>query len=366
MRNKAFDNIIKALCLALTLAMVIGLTACGSGSATNTNGQGSGSNSAASNGGPASGSSGSNPNNNTQTGIESILEFNDSPTVTLTANGETYELKKDIKTYLFIGIDSELPNDTPLGDKWAGSQCDVLSLYVIDEAKKEYSVLNINRDAVATVDVLDFDGNIIAQQEQQIEFAFSYTMNRAVNSENAVRAVSRLIGGIPIDGYVTIAMGALKPLNDAVGGITITIPEDLTRVDPAFEKGATLTLDGELAEKYIRARLVLENPSNQERVKRQQLYLNEFKNVVKQKINESSGFINDLYNTAAPYLTSDMSSGQITNIALGCVNYRQTKNLSLSGKETEVTYSTGQTHTEFTVNKSSLDNAVIELFYKKK
>ena len=33
---------------------------------------------------------------------------------------------------------------------------------------------------------------------------------------------------------------------DAVGGITLTVPEDYTAVDLAFEKGAEVTLNGEL------------------------------------------------------------------------------------------------------------------------
>lgn len=358
MRNKAFNNLIIALCVLLVLAMMAGLTACS---------ESKGSSNADPNKQNAS-ASGANSQGNTSDnsgGIESVLEFNNGPSVTITANDETYELKKDIKTYLFIGIDSALPNDAPLGGEWKGSQCDVLALYVIDEAKKEYGILNINRDAVVSVDVLDFDGNIVAEQDQQIEFAFSYTMDRTKNSENAVRAVSRLIGGIPIDGYVTIAYGALPALNDEIGGVTVTIPEDLSKVDPAFTKGAEIRLNGAQAERFIRVREGLDDESNQQRMRRQQIYLTEFKKTVRQRLNDNSGIINEMYKAALPYMTSDMSSGQITNIVASCVNYEQAKNLSLFGTESEVTYSTGQTHTEFEINRNSLDNAVLELFYSK-
>ena len=73
-----------------------------------------------------------------------------------------------------------------------------------------------------------------------------------------------------------------------------------------------------------------------------------------------------MYSAVKPYLTSNMSSGLISNTALACINYRQAKNLTLSGQETEVTYSTGNTHTEFAVDQNSLDSAVLELFYNKK
>ena len=306
MRNKAFDNIIiKALCIALAVIMILGLAACDSqngagktastasgnpantaegqnkagSNAPGTNGQANGSKSVNE---PAnSANDGSDAAANAQTGIDSILEFNDGPTVTLTVGGETYELKKDIKTYLFIGIDSQDKNDAPIGETWASSQSDVLILCVIDDAAKEYSVLNINRETIATVDILDATGDIIGQQDQHINFAFAYTTNRTINSENTVRAVSRFLGSIPIDGYVTLAMGALPVLNDTVGGVTITIPEDLTYTDPAFTKGAEVKLTGAQAERFIRVRMGLENDSNQQRMRRQQIYLAALKKTAK-------------------------------------------------------------------------------------
>ena len=51
------------------------------------------------------------------------------------------------------------------------------------------------------------------------------------------------------------------------------MPEDYTAVDPAFEKGAEVTLNGELAEKYVRKRDIEVLDSNNQRMERQSQFM---------------------------------------------------------------------------------------------
>ncbi len=49
--------------------------------------------------------------------------------------------------------------------------------------------------------------------------------------------------------------GALKPLNDAVDGVTGTIDDpELEKRDPAFKPGTSVTLMGDQAEAFLRYR----------------------------------------------------------------------------------------------------------------
>ena len=52
---------------------------------------------------------------------------------------------------------------------------------------------------------------------------------------------------------MAVSMGALKPLNDAVDGVTVTIDDpELEKRDPAFKLGASVTLMGDQAEAFLR------------------------------------------------------------------------------------------------------------------
>ena len=65
-----------------------------------------------------------------------------------------------------------------------------------------------------------------------------------MSCENTADAVSRMLGGLKIDGYYELPMDAIADLNDVVGGITLEIKGDFTVVNPAMEEGKTLTLSG--------------------------------------------------------------------------------------------------------------------------
>ena len=64
-------------------------------------------------------------------------------------------------------------------------------------------------------------------------------------------------------------MTAIRVLNDLVGGVSVTMEEDGTQIDPAFVKGATVRLSGSQAEAFVRARMGLENDTNLARMQRQ-------------------------------------------------------------------------------------------------
>ena len=81
-------------------------------------------------------------------------------------------------------------------------------------------------------------------------------------------AVSNLLYEIPISSYLALSIEGVKELTDAVGGVQITVPEDYTEINPLFEKGATLVLNGEQAEQYVRKRDIDKTGSNNERMER--------------------------------------------------------------------------------------------------
>ena len=126
--------------------------------------------------------------------------------------------------------------------------------------------------------------------------------------------MSALLFDLPIDNYIQIPMTAVGPLNDLVGGVPVTIEEDLTAVDPAFQAGQTIRLTGSQAEKFVRARMALENDTNLARMKRQRAYMDSFQACARAAINTDSEFTMKLLEKLGDFLQSDMTAQQLSDL----------------------------------------------------
>jgi len=71
-------------------------------------------------------------------------------------------------------------------------------------------------------------------------------------------------------------MAAVSRLNDLVGGVTVTVLEDLSAQDPALVKGREVTLNGRQALIYVRGRMNVGDGTNLGRMERQEQYLHGF------------------------------------------------------------------------------------------
>ncbi|MBE6758440.1 MAG: hypothetical protein E7552_07870, partial [Ruminococcaceae bacterium] len=185
----------------------------------------------------------------------------DTADETIRHHGTRYELKDSLETFLFIGLDTFDKADS--ADAYNNDrQADFLLLLVLDNAEKTCRVIHVNRDTMAEMNVLDVASNKIGTVTKQIALSHTYGNGREVSCQNTANAVSKLLMGVNIDHYVSVTMDAVPVYNDFVGGVTLEILDDFTAADPAMTKGATLTLTGEQALRYVRSRQGLDDPSN--------------------------------------------------------------------------------------------------------
>ena len=172
---------------------------------------------------------------------------------TITYKNETYVKKGNLETYLIAGIDA--PGKVEKVTEYDGTgQCDVLAVIVRDRSTDQCKLLSIDRNTITAVKSLDNDGTYLDTTDIQISLAHAMGFDQQVRAENTVDAVSHLLGDQTIDGYAMVNMGAIQVVNDMVGGVTVTIEDDFSDVDPSMKKGETVTLMGEQAEKYVRSR----------------------------------------------------------------------------------------------------------------
>lgn len=279
---------------------------------------------------------------------------------TITYKDQTYTRKGNIETYLIAGIDS--PGKVQELKEYDGTgQCDVLVVIVRDRSTDECKLLTIDRNTITEVKSLDDDGTCLATTDIQISLAHSMGLDQKVRAENTVDAVSHLLGDATIDGYAMVNVGAVSVVNDMVGGVTVTIEDDFSEVDPTLKMGETVTLMGEHAENYVRQRKEVADGRNESRMQRQSSYEEAFKPAFRTKCNEDNKFSLEVYHALEDYMTTDISAKKFCRLALLLSDENEDEKLSISG-----TYGLDEDEWQtFTPDEDSLQQAIIELFYEK-
>ena len=134
--------------------------------------------------------------------------------------GEDYVLKKDVETFLILGLD-KMSQDTK-GDSYNNNQqADFLVLMVFDNSAKTYSAIHINRDTMAEIEVLGLAGNKVGTVNSQIALAHTYGKGGTISNANTAKAVSKLLKDIKVNHYMSVTLDAVPIMNDLVGGVTV-------------------------------------------------------------------------------------------------------------------------------------------------
>lgn len=285
-------------------------------------------------------------------------------------NGQVYAPNEDLVTILVMGIDKETVTEVG-GQSWtadesgeyAGGQADALFLVVIDPHKKNVSVVAINRNSMAEVDVFDEAGNYRGIFTQQIALQHGYGDGKEESCLRQVKAVSRMFHNIPINAYVAISMDAIPELTDAVGGVTVEVLDDVIypEYNMDLHQGETVTLHGEQAYWYVRLRNENVFDSNSLRLQRQKQYLTTFAAEAKNQCKADVRVAVKLYNTLQKYMTTDIDLSTFTYMATEYIDYDfDIDNLySLQGESVQ-----GNKFEEYYVDDAALQQLIIELFYE--
>ena len=253
-----------------------------------------------------------------------------SEALTMQYGGRTWTYRgRELTNLLLIGVDWEESENTVSG-RYAG-QADFLFLITIDRENKIVSTLQLDRDTMADIRVYGPFGDYTGIQKTQICLSHAYGATAKENCENTVWAVSRLLGGIPIDGYITLDMSGITALNDALGGVTVTLEEDFSALDPEMTKGATLTLRGMQAEIFVRSRMDVGDGTNASRMQRQHTFIQSAEELLVQRMNEDMNYAGTLYDTLAGHMTTNIERGWLINKAYECRDYRRPETKMLAG-----------------------------------
>lgn len=130
--------------------------------------------------------------------------------------GKSYRRNTYIKAILCMGIDrpGSLEETMTAG---FGGQADGIFLVAQDTARDRIKVLVIPRDTMTEIMLTDLSGNELGSSIQHLTLAYAYGDGREKSCRYMTEAVSRLLGGLSIDGYMAVSMSVLPLANDKVG-----------------------------------------------------------------------------------------------------------------------------------------------------
>ncbi len=242
------------------------------------------------------------------------------PQVTsISYEGETGVLKNHVDTVLLIGTDSDKEKRVyAQGDMvpyYNYEQADFLVLLVFDNDEKTVTPIQINRDTMVDDPWLSVTGDVGGSVFEQI--ALSHTSGSGLEDScvNTRNAVSGLLFGFPIDNYLAVPMSAIPILNDLVGGVTVTIVDDMTPADKDFVQGETVTLRGEQALRFVRARQAVGDGTNIGRMRRHRDYLQGFMSSARAALDSDSKLVMKAIEALNPYMVTDMTAEKMSDAA---------------------------------------------------
>lgn len=274
-------------------------------------------------------------------------------------NGKVYEYNEDILTFLVLGIDKDTKVSSNK-DKVSGGQSDTMLLVVMNEESKKISMISINRDTMVDVTMVGMGENgedIVSQAQLTVQHGFGD--GKEGSCELTRDAVSKLFYDLPIHGYVSINVAAIPSLNDAVGGVEVTIPYDMTAENKKWTEGTVVTLDGKQALSFIRYRDLEVFESARDRLERQKLYLTSLISNVKAETKADITFPVTMYQKLSPYMVTDISIDEVTYLASEALDYDIDSNIYSIKGETVM----GEKFEEFYPDKEDIKELMINLFY---
>jgi len=260
------------------------------------------------------------------------LEGRFTSDVSMELQGKTVHYREnEITNYLIIGIDQQ---QLSVKDYQLGGQADFLLVLSADRKNRTITPMMIDRDTMTQVPTYGVFGNPAGSQTMQICLAQAFSGSGVSGSQNTVKSVESLLEGVKISRFVLMDLGAINLLNDALGGVPVTVQDDLTVLDPALRKGETVLLQGGLAEYFVRGRTLVADGTNISRMNRQHTYLKALLNTMQKRISEDGHFLEKVFSRLSGHMYSDTPESILISDANAYARYNWQEMQMLPGTHT--------------------------------
>ena len=276
-------------------------------------------------------------------------------------NGKKYQYNNRVTTLLYAGLDSfdELKKTATYGDK---ARADSIMLIVLDEASKKMSVVAINRDTMTEVHRFSRKGDDLGVYVTHLGYAYTNGDGGEASCENLKTAVSTLFNNLPIDGYMVSNQTSIVMINDLVGGVTVTVPnDDLAAKYPELTTGNVVTLDESNVRAYVQQRDTAVDFSNEGRIERQKSFVLSFMDEFGSMVKEDASSVWDSLEACSDWMQTDITKNKYLSLAdaFSQTNLAPDSYYILEGED-----QLGELHDEFYYDEDALQELIIKLFYR--
>ncbi len=280
-------------------------------------------------------------------------------------NGKHYKRNTAIKAWLILGVDNKgsLQIDRDVSEIGLS---DGIFLVAENTAKNRVHIIQIPRDTMTTITVTDINSDPIRTEVDHLTRAWSYGDNHEKSGKYAMEAVSGVMGGLKINGYMAGSIDIINELNNYVGGVEVTIEDDgLEVADPAFVKGNTVLLTGDQAEKFVRKRDVTVDFTAMTRMSRHRQYAIAFENKVVKLAKKDSDVIPGMFSLIEDNIVTNMDKGTYLKIAMDAVmSSEPLSDKDFSTFEGENLYNEEEQYDEFWPDYEQVDRLVLDTFFR--
>lgn len=276
-------------------------------------------------------------------------------------NGKKYQYNNRVTTLLYADLDSfdELKQTATYGDK---ARADSIMLIVLDEASKKMSVVAINRDTMTDVHRFSRNGGDLGTYVTHLGYAYANGDGGTASCENLKTAVSNLFNNLPIDGYMVSNQTSIVMINDLVGGVTVTVPNnDLATQYPELTEGNIVTLDESNVRAYVQQRDTAVDFSNEGRIERQKSFVLSLMDEFGTLVRDNSTQVWDELEECSNWMQTDITKNKYLSLAYA---FSQTNLAPDSYYILEGEDQLGELHDEFYYDEDALQELIIKLFYR--
>lgn len=263
--------------------------------------------------------------------------------------------RSGVYTFLLLGVDIR-QSDVDQGINSIG-QSDAIMLAVLDTETKSVNILSFPRDIMVDNAYTDKD----LRSQVQATLIYAYAGGGQAGCLAMEEAVSAACYGLPIHGYAELPLLAIPELNDAVGGVTVTMDEDLTVLNPAFVQGQTLLLQGDLATEYLHCRDIYQAQSSLGRTNRHKQYAAGYIRAFRSAWKKQPLLPLKLWNILKDYGACDLTAAEIWYLVW---NFRDIALEDVSVCTLDVHVAKDGNYEEYYLEDSLVQKTLVDLLYE--
>ena len=199
-------------------------------------------------------------------------------------------------------------------------------------------------------------------EKAQLCLAYAYGDGKETSCENTVNAVERLFYNLPINSYFAMDMYAIGDLNDAIGGVYVTLEDDYMfhGMDFYGRAGDTVRLQGDYARAYLQYRDVNELNSSVDRMNRQINYLEKFAEKAIYRTKKDLGTPVTLFEIVKDNSSTNLNASKIS--ALGYTVATSGANVEFKKVPGEVIHN-GE-YAEYIVDEQGMLELILDVYYE--